>query len=81
MTDFLSLSVRASSTDSRKAQIDELNRLLPKRLQFAEDERARAARAARDAAVPAGVRRRGAAPRDWRDELVRQVLDSHMAGF
>lgn len=81
VTDFLSLSVRASSLDSRKAQIDELNRLLPKRLQFAGDERA--ALLAPRATPPFQQAYADVALRlaDWRDELVRQVLGSHMAGF
>jgi hypothetical protein len=81
VTDFLSLSVAARSQSSREAQINEINTLLPKGLQFSQKEHAalaaaRATPAFQDAYADVSLRLAS-----WRDALVRQVLQAHISGF
>jgi hypothetical protein len=81
VTDFLSLSVAARSQSSREAQINEINALLPKGLQFSQKEHAalaaaRATPAFQDAYADVSLRLAS-----WRDALVRQVLQAHISGF
>jgi hypothetical protein len=81
VTDFLSLSVAPKSSNSREAQINEINALLPKGLRFPAKEHAalaqpHATQEFQDAYADVSLRLAA-----WRDALVRQVLDAHISGF
>jgi hypothetical protein len=81
VTDFLSLSVRASSLEARKAQIDELRSLLPKPLRFSPEDRAALLTPRASPPFQEAYRKVSLSLARWRDQLVREVLSAHMAGF
>ena len=81
VTDFLSLSVRASSLEGRKQQIDELRALLPASLRMSAATRADLLAPRASAQFQGAYRDVSLSLASWRDQLVREVLEAHMAGF
>jgi hypothetical protein len=81
VTDFLSLSVAPKSSSSREAQIDEIHALLPESLRFSQQEHAALAQPRSTPAFQQAYADVSLRLASWRDELVREVLNAHMAGF